>query len=135
MTYSEKNLSNGNLDGPKGVQCYLAYMEVQMTLRNIQYILKRRGFKTSFIRLDNQKKSLAWAKKHRHLTTKDDCRKKRGFSYETRVNIWGSDAKSFFYWTDRPTELMMPHQTEAQVQGDGGGVVFWGIITAEKPSY
>ncbi|KAK4511420.1 uncharacterized protein ATC70_012635 [Mucor velutinosus] len=29
----------------------------------------------------------------------------------------------------------MPHQTEAQVQGDGGGVVFWGMITAEEPSY
>jgi hypothetical protein len=47
--------------------------------------------------------------------------------------MWGSDGKAF-YWTDRPTELL-PHQTEAQVQGDGGGVVFWGMITAEGPSY
>ncbi|KAG2203072.1 hypothetical protein INT46_010377 [Mucor plumbeus] len=39
-----------------------------------------------------------------------------------------------FYWTDRPTELL-PHQTEAQVQGDGSVVVFWGMITAEGPSY
>jgi hypothetical protein len=29
----------------------------------------------------------------------------------------------------------MPHQTEAPVQGNGGGVVFWGMITAEGPSY
>ena len=47
--------------------------------------------------------------------------------------MWGSDGKAF-YWTDRPTELL-PHQTEAQVQGDGGGAVFWGMITAEGPSY
>lgn len=137
MNYIQRNLRNGNLDGPKGVQCYLAHMGVQMTLRNIQYILKRKGFKakrkvkTNFISKDNQKKRLAWAKRHRHLT-KEDWRK-WGFSDETRVNMWGSDGKSF-YWTDRPTELM-PHQTEAQVQGDGGGVVFWGMISAEGPSY
>ncbi|KAK4521437.1 uncharacterized protein ATC70_012052 [Mucor velutinosus] len=118
MNYIERNLRNGNLDGPKGVQCYLAHMGVQMTLRNIQYILKRKGFK-------------AKRNRHRHLTA-DDWRK-WGFFDETRVNMWGSDGESF-YWTDRPTELM-PHQTEAQVQGDGGGVVFWGMITAEGPSY
>ena len=37
MNYIQRNLRNGNLDGPKGVQCYLAHMGVQMTLRNIQY--------------------------------------------------------------------------------------------------
>ena len=137
LNYIERNLRNGNLDGPKGVQCYLANMGVQMSLRNIQHILKRRGFKarrkvkTNFVRKDNQKKRFEWAKRHRHLTAVDW--RKWGFSDETRVNMWGSDGKSF-YWTDRPTELM-PHQTEAHVQGDGGGVVFWGMITAEGPSY
>ncbi|GAN10135.1 hypothetical protein MAM1_0323d09672 [Mucor ambiguus] len=29
----------------------------------------------------------------------------------------------------------MSHQTEAQVQVDGGGVVFWGMIIAEGPNY
>ncbi|KAK4521496.1 Ribosomal protein L19 [Mucor velutinosus] len=137
MNYIERNLRNGNLDGPKGVQRYLAHMGVQMTLRNIQYILKHKGFKakrkvkTNFVSAENRKKRLVWAKRHRHLTA-DDWRK-WGFSDETRVNMWGSDGESF-YWTDRPTELM-PHQTEAKVQGDGGGVVFWGMITAEEPSY
>lgn len=137
MNYIERNLRNGNLNGPRGVQCYLAHMGVQMTLINIQYILKCKGFKakrkvkTNFISKDNQIKRLAWAKRHLHLTT--DNWRTWGFSDETRVNMWGSDGKSY-YWTDRPTELM-PHQTEAQVQGDGGGVVFWGMITAEGPSY
>ncbi|EPB82787.1 hypothetical protein HMPREF1544_10446, partial [Mucor circinelloides 1006PhL] len=31
--------------------------------------------------------------------------------------------------------LYIPYQTEAQVQGDAGGVLSWGIITAEEPSY
>ncbi|KAK4513351.1 Phosphatidyl-N-methylethanolamine N-methyltransferase [Mucor velutinosus] len=45
----------------------------------------------------------------------------------------GSDGKSF-YWTNSLIELM-PHQTEAQVQVDGGGVVFYGMTTAEGPNY
>jgi hypothetical protein len=106
-------------------------------MRNIRYILKRKGFKpkrkvkSNLVRAENRAKRLAWAKRHRHLTTNDW--RKWGFSDETRINMWGSDGKTF-YWTDRPTELL-PHQTEAQVQGDGGGVVFWGMITAEGPSY
>ena len=137
MNYIERNLRNGNLDGPKGVQCYLTYIGIQMSMRNIRYILKRKGFKpkrkvkTNFVRAENRAKRLEWAKSYHHLTT-DDWRK-WGFSDETRINMWGSDGKAF-YWTDRPTELL-PHQTEAQVQGDGGGAVFWGMITAEEPSY
>jgi hypothetical protein len=115
MNYIERNLRNSNLDGPKGVQCYLAYIGIQMSMRNIRYILKRKGFKpkrkvkTNFVRAENRAKRLAWAKRHRHLTTDD--RRKWGFSDETRINMWGSDCKAF-YWTDRPTELL-PHQTEA----------------------
>ncbi|KAK4516078.1 uncharacterized protein ATC70_011040 [Mucor velutinosus] len=77
MNYIERNLRNGNLDGPKDVQCYLAHMGVQMTLRNIQYILKRKGFKakrkvkTNFVSAENRKKRLVWAKRHRHLTADD----------------------------------------------------------------
>ncbi|KAG2197628.1 hypothetical protein INT46_009100 [Mucor plumbeus] len=124
-------------DGPKGVQCCLSYIGIQMSMRNIRYILIRKGFKpkrkvkTNFVRAENRAKRLAWTKRHRHLTT-DDWRK-WGFSDKTRINMWGSDGKAF-YWTDRPTELL-PHQTEAQVQGDGSGVVFWGMITAEGLSY
>ncbi|KAK4510570.1 uncharacterized protein ATC70_005001 [Mucor velutinosus] len=112
INYIERNLRNGNLDGPRGFKA-------------------KRKAKTNFVSAENRKKRLVKTKRHRHLTA-DDWRK-WGFSDETRVNMWGSDGKSF-YWTDRPTELM-PHQTEAQVQGDGGGVIFWGMITAEGPSY
>jgi hypothetical protein len=86
-------------------------MGIQISLGNIQYLLKREGFKaerkvrTNFICKDNGKKRLASAKKHCHLTTDD--RHRWGFSDETRVNMWGSDGKSF-YWTDRPSQLM-PH--------------------------
>ncbi|KAG2189535.1 hypothetical protein INT46_007703 [Mucor plumbeus] len=96
-------------------------------MRNIRYVLKRKGFKpkrkvkTNFVRAENRAKRLEWAKSYHHLTT-DDWRK-WGFSDETRISMWGSDGKAF-YWTDRPTELLL-HQTEAQVQGDGGGAVFW----------
>ncbi|KAG2194552.1 hypothetical protein INT46_009207 [Mucor plumbeus] len=137
MNYIERNFRNNNLDGSKDVQCYLAYIGIQMSMRNIRYILKCKGFKpkrmvkTSFVRAENRAKRLAWAKRHRHLTT--DNWRKWGFSDETGINMWGSDGKAF-YWTDRPTELL-PHQTEAQVQGDGGGVVFWSTITAENSSY
>ncbi|KAG2202722.1 hypothetical protein INT46_003230 [Mucor plumbeus] len=96
MNYIERNLRNSNLDCPKSVQCYLAYIGIQMSMRNIRYILKHKGFKpkrkvkTNFVREENQEKRLAWAKRHRHLTTDN--------------------------W-------------------HGGGVVFWGMITAEEPSY
>ncbi|KAG2209089.1 hypothetical protein INT46_003664 [Mucor plumbeus] len=58
---------------------------------------------------------------------------KWGFSDETRINMWGSDGKSY-YWTDGATELLL-HQIEPHVQGDGGSVLFWGLITAEGPGY
>ncbi|GAN02382.1 hypothetical protein MAM1_0021c01825 [Mucor ambiguus] len=91
MTYIGENLRNGNLDGPRGVQCYPARMGVQMSLRNIRYPLKREGFKAE-----------------RKVRTKFiHDRRRRGFSDETKVNMWGSDGKSF-YWTDRPFQLM-PH--------------------------
>ncbi|KAG2199790.1 hypothetical protein INT46_003552 [Mucor plumbeus] len=47
--------------------------------------------------------------------------------------MWGSDGKSY-YWTDGATDLL-PHQIESHVQGDGGSVLFWGLITAEGPGY
>ncbi|KAG2209363.1 hypothetical protein INT46_002606 [Mucor plumbeus] len=47
--------------------------------------------------------------------------------------MWGSDGKSY-YWTDGATELLL-HQIESHVQGDGGSVLFWGLITAEGPGY
>jgi hypothetical protein len=121
MNYIERNLRNNNLDGPKSVQCYLAYIGIQMSMRNIRYILKRKGFKpkrkvkANFVRAENREKRLAWAKRHRHPTTDD--RRKWGFSDETRINMWGSDGKAF-YWTDRPTELL-PHQTEAYSRSKG----------------
>ncbi|KAG2208387.1 hypothetical protein INT46_001056 [Mucor plumbeus] len=98
---------------------YLAYIGIQVSMRNIRYILKRKGFKpnkrkvkTNFVRAENRAKRLAWAKRHCHLTTNNW--RKWGFSDETRINMWGSDGKAF-YWTDWPTELQ-PHQTEAQAR-------------------
>ncbi|KAG2203708.1 hypothetical protein INT46_001179 [Mucor plumbeus] len=48
-----------------------------------------------------------------------------GFSDETRINMWGSDGK-FYYWTEGATKLL-PHQIESRVQGD--------LITAEGSGY
>ncbi|KAG2189645.1 hypothetical protein INT46_003385, partial [Mucor plumbeus] len=59
--------------------------------------------------------------------------RKWGFSDETRINMWGSDGKSY-YWTDSATELL-PYQIESHVQEDCGSVLFWGLITAEKSEY
>jgi hypothetical protein len=45
----------------------------------------------------------------------------------------GSDSNSYF-WSDGG-DILLPHQIEHQVQGDGGSVMFWGCITAEGPGY
>jgi len=47
--------------------------------------------------------------------------------------MWGSDSVSF-YWSDKPG-TMQPHQTTTKVQNNGGGVMFWGCITADGPGY
>ncbi|KAG2195332.1 hypothetical protein INT46_007903 [Mucor plumbeus] len=120
-----RNLRNGSLNGPKGVQNYLLTLGIEMSLRGIRHVLKLEGFKarrkvqTNFVNATNEIKRFAWAKKYQH--------------YTTRINMWGSDGKSH-YWTDDATELLL-HQIESHVQGDGGSVLFWGLITAEGPGY
>jgi hypothetical protein len=47
--------------------------------------------------------------------------------------MWSSGGKPY-YWMDGTTELL-PRQIEFHVQGDGGSVFFWGLITAEGPGY
>ncbi|KAG2198234.1 hypothetical protein INT46_009013 [Mucor plumbeus] len=64
---------------------------------------------------DNKKVCLAWAKAHRHYTV-TGCR-----------NV-------SFYWSDKPGTIQ-PHQTTTKVQNNGGGVMFWGCITADGPGY
>ncbi|KAG2196174.1 hypothetical protein INT46_000455, partial [Mucor plumbeus] len=135
--YIARNLQNGSLNGPKGVQSYLLTLGIEMSLRGIRRVLKSEGFKarrkvkTNFVNVTNKRKRFAWAKKYQHYTV-DDWRK-WGFSDETRINMWGSDGKSY-YWTDGTTDLL-PHQIESHVQGDGGSVLFWSLITAEGPGY
>ncbi|KAG2194674.1 hypothetical protein INT46_004216 [Mucor plumbeus] len=117
-----RNLRNGSLNGPKGVQSYLLTLGIEMSLRDIRHELKSDGFKarrkvkTNFVNATNKGKCFAWAKKYQHYTV--DGWHKWGFSDETRINMCGSDRKSY-YWTD----------------GDGGSVLFWGLITAEGSGY
>ncbi|KAG2198487.1 hypothetical protein INT46_003755 [Mucor plumbeus] len=108
-----------------------------MSLRGIRYLLKSEGFqakrkiKTNFVNASNKRKRIAWDRNHQHYTADDWG--KWGFSKETRINMWSSVGKSY-YWTDGATELL-PHQIEPHVQGDGGSVLFWGLITEEGPGY
>ncbi|KAG2214813.1 hypothetical protein INT46_006605 [Mucor plumbeus] len=115
QNYIARNLQNGSLNGPKGVQSYLLTLGIEMSLRGIRHVLKSEGFKarrkvkTNFVNATNKRKCFAWAKIYQHYTV-DDWRK-WGFSDETRINMWGSDGKSY-YWTDGATELL-PYQIES----------------------
>ncbi|KAG2194008.1 hypothetical protein INT46_007120 [Mucor plumbeus] len=60
--------------------------------------------KTNFVNATIEKKRFAWAKKYLHYTV--NAWLKWGFSDETRINMWGSDGK-FYYWTDGATELLL----------------------------
>ncbi|KAG2200900.1 hypothetical protein INT46_000533 [Mucor plumbeus] len=91
----------------------------------------RRKVKTNFVNTTNKRKRFPWAKKYQHYAV-DDWRK-WGFFDKTKINMWGSDEKSY-YWTDGATELL-PHQIESHVQEDGGSVLFLGLITAKEPGY
>ena len=110
--YIARNLQNGSLNGPKGVQSYLLTLRIEMSLRGIRHVLKSEGFKArrkvkaNFVNATNKRKRFAWAKKYQQYTV-DDWRI-RSFSDETRINMWGSDEKTY-YWTDGATELL-PHQ-------------------------
>ncbi|KAG2189861.1 hypothetical protein INT46_005604 [Mucor plumbeus] len=135
--YIAINLPNGSLNGPKGVQSYLFTLGIEMPLRGIKHVLKSEGFKTrrkvktNFVNATNKRKRFAWAKKYQYYTVNDW--RKWGLSNETKINMCGSDGKSY-YWTDGSTELL-PYQIESHVQGDGGSVLFWGLITAKGPEY
>jgi transposase len=124
--YIARNLQNGSLNGPKGVQSYQLTLGVEMSLRGIRHVLKSEGFKargkvkTNFVNATNKRELFAWAKKYQYDTV-DDCRK-RGLSDETRINMWDSDGKSY-YWTDGATDPT-PHQIKPHVQGDGSSVMF-----------
>jgi hypothetical protein len=47
--------------------------------------------------------------------------------------MWGSDSESF-YWSDVPG-TNRPHQVQPQMQGSGGGVMFWSCISGDGPGY
>ena len=135
--YIARLLRNGELDGPKAVQEYLKSIGIEMTVHGIRKMLKRMGFKakkkvkTNFVSNKNKAIRLLWCKKHQHLTV--DQWRKWVFSDETRVNMWGSDGNSY-YWSDN-NSVLLPHQIEPHVQGDGGSVIFWACITANGPGY
>ncbi|KAG2209090.1 hypothetical protein INT46_003665 [Mucor plumbeus] len=68
-----RNLRNGSLNGPKGVQSYLLTLGIDMSLRGIRHVLKLEGFKasrmkvkTNFVNATNERKRFAWAKKYQH---------------------------------------------------------------------
>ena len=135
--YIARLLRTDELEGPAGIQRYLKSIGVKMTLHGIREMLKRMHFKakrkvnTNFVSHTNRGIRLAWAKRHQHLTVEQW--RSWIFSDETRVNMWGSDGNSHF-WTDGG-HILLPHQIQPHVQGDGGSVMFWGCITAEGPGY
>ena len=137
MSLVSRQLRSGTLDGPRGVQESLRALGQDMSISGIRKSLRRNGLKarkkakTNFVSKKNRRLRLAWAMKHRHLTIEDW--RKWVFSDETKVNLWGSDGNSF-YWTNGD-RTMQPHQIKPQVQGNGGGVMFWSCITAEGPGY
>ncbi|KAG2211794.1 hypothetical protein INT46_007978 [Mucor plumbeus] len=106
------------MDGPKGAVSFLASQFILITTSGVKKMLRKKGFK-------------ARRKAHRHYTVTDW--RKWVLSYETRVNMWGLDIVSF-YWSDKPG-TMQPHQTTTKVQNNGGGVMFWGCITADGLGY
>ena len=135
--YITNSILNGKMDGPKAAVKFLASQGIPMTNGGVKKMLRRNGFKarrkvkTNMISKTNMKLHLAWAKIHRHYKVADWH--KWVFSDETRVNIWGSDGISYF-WSDKPG-TMRPHQIKTHVQNNGGGVMFWGCITADGPGY
>ena len=135
--YIANRIRNGKIDGPKGAVQILASQGVSMTIDGVKKMLRKKGFKarrrvkTNMISADNRKLRLAWAKAHRHYQIADW--RKWVFSDETRVNMWGSDGISY-YWSDK-SGTMRPHEVKTQVQNNGGGVMFWGCITADGPGY
>ncbi|CAO3610762.1 unnamed protein product [Mucor fragilis] len=135
--YIRRLLRTDELDGPQTIQRYLGLIGVELTVHGIRKLLKIMGFKakrkikTNFVSNRNKRLRLRWAKKHRHLTVNQW--RQWIFSDETRVSMRGSDGTSYF-WTDGG-DILLPHQIEPQVQGDGGSVMFWGCITAEGPRY
>ncbi|KAG2210649.1 hypothetical protein INT46_011549 [Mucor plumbeus] len=116
--YIASSIRNGRMDGPKGAVSFLASQFIPMTTSGVKKMLRKKGFK-------------AIRKAHRHYTV--TAWRKWVLSDETRVNMWGFDSVSF-YWSDKPG-TMQPHQTTTKVQNNGGGVMFWGCITADGPGY
>ncbi|KAG2200039.1 hypothetical protein INT46_004108 [Mucor plumbeus] len=103
--YIAKMVRNGSLDGLRGAQKYLRSTNISMSLSGAEKLQNGMGFKakrknkTNFASAANKKLRLAWARKHRQLTVSD--RRKWIFSGKTRVNMGGSDSKSFC-WSDVP---------------------------------
>ena len=135
--YLANRIRNGRIDGPRGAVKVLASQGISMSCSGVKKMLRKIKFKarrrvnTNMISMVNKKRRLAWAKAHKNLTTSDW--RKWIFSDETRVNMLGSDGVSY-YWSDKPG-TMLPHQITPKVQNNGGGVMFWGCITAEGPGY
>jgi hypothetical protein len=130
-------VQNNSLGGPRGIQEYLRFMNISMSLSGTEKLLNGMGFKAkrkskaSFVSVANKKLRLAWARKHRQLTVFDW--RKLVFSDKTRVNTWGSDSESFS-WSDVPV-TNRPHKVQPQVQGSGDGVMFWGCISGDGFGY
>ncbi|KAG2207623.1 hypothetical protein INT46_003509 [Mucor plumbeus] len=108
--YIAKNLRNGSLNGLKKVQSYLLTLGIERSLRGIRQVLNSEGFK---------------ARRKVKINFVNATNKRKRFAWAKKYQ---------HYTTDGATELL-PHQIESHVQGDGGSVLFWGLITAEEPGY
>ncbi|KAG2193210.1 hypothetical protein INT46_007614 [Mucor plumbeus] len=112
MATLSKMIRNNSFNGPRGIQEYLRSMNISMSLSGTEKLLNGKGFKakrkskTSFVSAANKK---------------------------LRVNMWGSDSKSFS-WSDVP-RTNRPHQFQLQVQGSDDRVTFWGCISGDGLGY
>ncbi|GFS82309.1 transposable element Tcb1 transposase [Trichonephila clavipes] len=99
------------------------------TVRNV---IRHAGYssrvarKKPFIRLQNQKKHLEFAKTHQLKT--DNFWKKVIFSDESKYNIFGSDGRRTVW--RKPNTTLDPKNLRPTVKQGGGSVMVWGCMAS-----
>ncbi len=73
----------------------------------------------------HRKLRLAFAKAHQHWTVEDW--KKVWFSDETKLNLFGSDGKDY-YWK-KPGSAARKHHFQPTLKHGGGSIMLWGVLT------
>ena len=73
----------------------------------------------------HRKLRLAFARAHQHWTVEDW--KKVWFSDETKLNLFGSDGKDY-YWK-KPGSAARKHHFQPTLKHGGGSIMLWGVLT------